>query len=169
MDLKEMQKAIAARLTDAEVATLENAIAARKALGQSVNKSESIAVRLAPDELLVLEAIVSFMDSTGVDASNAGMLAKTSNFQAFKKKVPAIMQVLKASNLKRNETRAVLRTGASMLYQVLTEQGVEATSRRMMDHIHRLPAQLDRHFPGYAMMGLLSVIVRARAENTNED
>lgn len=88
---------------------------------------------------------------------------------AFKKKVPVVMQTLASSRLKRNETRAVLRNGIGMLYSVLTDQGLEATSRRVMDHIHRFPAQMDKHFPGYAAAGLLALTVRAHAKNTNEE
>ena len=164
-----MQKAIASRLTDEEVATLESAIRARRSMGMSANKAESVAVRLPPEELMMLEAISGFMNYAGADASTAAMLAKTSNFPPFRNKVPAIMQILKRSNLTRTETRAVLRLGVSLLHEKLVAQGVDTTSRRMMDHIHRLPAQLDQHFPGYAMGGYLKLTVRAHAPADDED
>lgn len=169
MDLKEMQKAVASRLTDEEVATLESAIRARRSMGMTASKAESATVRLPPEELMMLEAIADFMSYAGADASSAAMLAKTSNFPAFRKKVPPVMEILKRSNLTRTETRAVLRLGVSLLHEKLVAQGVDTTSRRMMDHIHRLPAQLDQHFPGYGMGGYLKLTVRAHTPTADED
>lgn len=169
MDLKEMQKAIAARLTDEEVGILESAIRARRSAGGPVNKSENISTSLPPDELMVLEAIVSFMSHAGADASSVGMLAKTSNFPPFRKKVPALMAIMERSKLKRNERRAVLRLGVALLHEKLVAQGVDTTSRRMMDHIHRMPAQLDQHFPGYAMGGYLALTIRAHKTRDEDE
>lgn len=168
MDLKTIEAAIP-KLNDEELAKVEIAIAARRSIGGKMSKTETLTTGLPPEVLMVLETLADFMKDNGADPAPAGMLAKTSNFSGFKKKVPAIVESMKASALKKNEARAVLRSAMSMLYERLTDQGLDTTSRRMMDHIHRLPALLDVHFPGYAKAGLLRLTVRKHSKNANEE
>jgi len=168
MDVKAIEAAIP-KLSDEELAKLESAIAARRAIGGKLGKTETMTTGLPADVVMVLETLADFMKYNGSDPAPAAMLAKTSNFAAFKVKVPFVMESLKLSALKKNETRAVLRSAISMLYERMTDQGLDTTSRRMMDHIHRLPALLDVHFPGYAKAGLLRLTVRAHAKNANEE
>lgn len=167
MDIASIEAAIP-KLSDEDFARLEKAVALRRAFG-GAGKAETVTTKLSTDELIVLEVLASYMTHIGVDAASAGMLAKTSNFQAFKRKIPALMETLKQSKLTRNETRAVIRSAIDMLYHRLVDQGLDTTSRRMMDHIHRLPALLDVNFPGYAMMGHLRLTVRGTAKNANEE
>lgn len=59
--------------------------------------------------------------------------------------------------------RAILATGIDLLYDDLQVNGRMINPRNLAYGLDRLPALLDRSFPGYAMCGHLARIVRAAA------
>lgn len=109
----------------------------------------------------ILGAICDFMAFSGVETPHFGVLQRLSN-KAFEDKIPAIASYLGSSDLTKLQRRAILFVGVQLLYDNLCEMGIAVTSRTLMSHIHRLPACLNRAFPGYAKMGHLRFIVRKK-------
>ena len=62
---------------------------------------------------------------------------------------------------KINTRRVVLATGINLLYEDLEGMGVVAISPKVLaNNLPRIPAVLDRAFPGYARYRMLKIIVR---------
>lgn len=60
----------------------------------------------------------------------------------------------------RVEHLAVLRLGVRMLVANIEAQGIPATHMVVMRQLHRLPAVVDRGFPGYVRNGLMGLVVK---------
>lgn len=58
--------------------------------------------------------------------------------------------------------RFIVATGIKLLYDDLQTNSRMVNSRNLAYSLDRLPAVLDRSFPGYAACGALSIIVRGR-------
>lgn len=114
------------------------------------------------EEQWALQCICDTLSSMGVEHTLVPFLMKTSDRAAFRTKLERVMLYLRASKLNRLERRHVLMVGIQLLYANLMEMGVAASSRTVMRHFHRIPAVLNRGFPGYAMSGFLGKLINQR-------
>jgi hypothetical protein len=60
------------------------------------------------------------------------------------------------------QQRALFRLGIVLLCNNLAEMETPISGMSLMNHIHRIPSLINRAFPGYARLGLLSKIIRAK-------
>jgi hypothetical protein len=67
------------------------------------------------------------------------------------------------SGLDRRARQAVLHYGFTMLLDELRSRGMVVDGVLLMNQTHRLPACVDRAFPGYAANGMLGMLFRNRS------
>lgn len=115
---------------------------------------------------MVLEAIADCMSSKGIDFAPAARLARTSQYKSYQEKVgdfyPFLKQTAHGSKVK---LQALVKLSVLLLYDDLQAMGVTFTSRTMLSHAHRIPAVLNKAFPGYAAHGLLGLVLRTEHED----
>ena len=141
------------RLTEEELTDVKGRVTFLLSSGPGKTSTPS-----SDDSHLILDVLGEVLQSLGSETVHPAVLRKTSIFPAFKRKVPVLMEYVRAAGV-RNEQRAVLRLGIEILYRYLEKHG-PVSSRTIMQHIHRVPSAINRQFPGYAKSGLLRAIVR---------
>jgi hypothetical protein len=115
------------------------------------------------DTDMILETLVRALSSMGVEFSSVAMLRSAQQYAAFKQKAPHVLAFLRhACPNNRVQQIAVLTIGIKLLYANLERMGLQASSRYVMAHIHRVPSILNEAFPGYARAGVLGWIARGR-------
>lgn len=77
----------------------------------------------------------------------------------FREKAEGVVAFAGSHAPDRVRRRALLDLGVGLLYAAILEQGGSASSRTLMQQLHRLPAILDEAFPGYASAGLLRMVI----------
>lgn len=112
------------------------------------------------DAKWVLQSILDVLSAIGVEHVGVAALLRSPDYRAFSHKVPEVLRYLAKSNLQKNELHAAMRVGIELLYRNLVQIGVTTTSRTIMQHFHRVPAVLNKAFPGYGEAGMLGWIVR---------
>jgi hypothetical protein len=81
-------------------------------------------------------------------------------FPSFKGKCPALIEYLEAAGIKsKTQQWAVLMEGFRILYQDLTAIGLATDASMLMRHVHRLPALLNKEYPGYAELQVLHKVI----------
>ena len=155
----ELRKAIEATkgLTTEELGVLRTHVGAMLSLGPS--SADRILTATSHDDW-VLMGIVDYMRSNQLDLAGIPQLTSGRHYDTYKVKLPPIMKYLRMAGDKTAQ-RALLRLGIGLLHHDLVNMGWAVSSRTLMAHIHRMPAAINRGFPGYAQSGLLSMIVRA--------
>lgn len=87
-------------------------------------------------------------------------LAKGATFAKNKDKLAQLQVFIEATSQRRIVQDQILRIGLEKLYKDLVEWGEFAiSSSTLISHLHRIPATLDKHFPGYAAAGMLEILV----------
>lgn len=119
---------------------------------------------LAKQDDVLLDIISSYMANKGVDLSTPYVLMSGKHYVTFRKKSDAVYKYVKPVGTK-NSQRALLRIGVSLLYADLERMGLAITSRLLMAHVHRIPAVINRSFPGYRKLGALKLILVKRQHN----
>ena len=115
------------------------------------------------DVLLVLSVIQAVMFSRGADMTTVAGLQRAAQYRSMADKVPALVGYLHRAGIKdRIEVRAILSIAVDLLYRDLTQMGLTTSSRTIMQHLHRIPAVLNKQFPGYAKMGWLGMLLRTK-------
>ncbi len=112
------------------------------------------------DDPLVLDAIARTIISLGMGPCNASVLRKGQQYPAFSKKLPQLIEYLDNATKDRQQQMGLLDLGFELLYKDLASMHVPISAWTMMNHIHRIPAIFDLHFPGYAHAGLLGMLFR---------
>lgn len=136
-----------------------------KALGSLPSDGE---VRSAPtvgvdsDVTLVLDALVSFLNDKGLEFSSRKQLSSSRMFKSFSAKVPAVMVYARSVARSRNSLRAFFRLSFALLYEDILTMNVAVSSVTLMSHVHRIPAVINKAFPGYAQAGVLNWITRKK-------
>lgn len=114
------------------------------------------------DDHHLLVMVSEYMRRRGVDFMSPNVLMQDSGFGAFKRKVPSVMEFMHKLGGKHEQNMAITMA-LDLLYHDLTMNlNRAATSKLMMAHIHRLPAMLNRAFPGYAQSGMLKLIMKGK-------
>jgi hypothetical protein len=114
--------------------------------------------------LLVLEAIASVLFSFGLEFASVTFLRKSSNYAAFREKMPPLFRFLRQNSVNQTEMRGLLHLGVSLLVEDMKRLTMPIAGRMVLAHIHRLPEVVNLAFPGYAESGLLGMIIR-RGQN----
>lgn len=109
----------------------------------------------------ITQAICSVFTQKGVEHPSVHSLRKSQAYASSKDKFLDLAAFFEKISESRLVQDAILREAIGLLYQdMLQWQGVTISSHTILQHIHRLPATLNRHFPGYASSGLLHKIVK---------
>jgi hypothetical protein len=129
--------------------------------GRTSPAAELSAPQISADESdidLVLSEIAALLRDQGVEFASVPMLKRVTNFKSFAEKVPATMKFFRGVTTNRTKLRALIRISISLLYKDLIKMNMAATTRTLMSHWHRVPAVMDKNFPGYARAGHLGLL-----------
>lgn len=116
----------------------------------------------ASGEVMVIDVVAQVLTGMGVECPTAGVLQRAADAR-FRRKLPGLLSYLRRGHPQRAGQLVLLRLGIELLYLDMTEAGYPTTARTLMGHIHRLPAAINRAFPGYARAGMLAWIVKNRS------
>lgn len=114
------------------------------------------------DELMVLDSIVAFLSSKGMEFSSVTLLKKSRYYSSFVEKLPKLYRYLNQSGLGKAEMRSLLGIGVRLLADDLNYIGAPISGGSLMAHIHRMPSAINRAFPGYVSSGALGFIVKRK-------
>lgn len=128
-----------------------------KALKQFARNKDTYTDSGGPHDI-VLSAISEVMSKLGGELPDIPLIKRSPEFPAFKKKCVHVINFFKPVGTK-NEQFAALCLGIELLYRELTKMRMMTTSRRIIRHIHAVPAAIDQSFPEYAKCGLLHMII----------
>lgn len=131
-----------------------NALRSVTSVGTGSNKQED------QNPIMILDAICHVMDSTGVEHTYPNMLMRGMFYKGFKDRAPGIFQFLKDFETK-TEKRAALNLCVKLLYDDITGMGYPCSSRTLMKQIGRIPAVVNKNFPGYVQSGYLHKILES--------
>ena len=157
--------AILAALPHLPVADLQQVEQRCKALRGLGNAGAADLADSAPgaadsDSEVILRAISEQLRRLGAEFASVPVLRRAAT-ASFRAKAAEVMDYIRASGItNRVEQAAVATVAVELLYENMTQMGVMVSSRTLLAHVHRLPAALNRAFPGYAAAGILCWIVR---------
>lgn len=134
-------------------------------------KSNIVPLTAEPDDDCdqVLNAIVATLKKSGVEFVSVPRLRNSQGYRAFTEKVNEVMVYISKATTNKVQQRAILQLGVELLYRNLLELKLPATAYLLMAQIHRLPAVLNRAFPGYAESGLLFWVVGGAAPTRTDN
>lgn len=115
------------------------------------------------DAALVLSEIAAHLLSEGIEYASIPQLQRMQNYRSFAAKIPATMEYFRRITTNRVKLRALIRIAIKLLYKDLARMNISASTRTLMNHWHRVPAVINRSFPGYAKIGMLGVLVNSGA------
>lgn len=111
----------------------------------------------------VLSILCQTLRDLGVEYPSFAILRRGNAYAAFNNKLPGVYKFLEQVGPDRIAQDALLKLALELLYTDLVSwQGVSISAMTMMSHIHRVPATVSKHFPGYAMCGMLPWIIKAK-------
>lgn len=142
---------------------LAEILASIKALNQ-FNGNKPDARAGAKDEVdceLVLQAIITFMHTSGLEFPSMSTLKRASCYPSFCRTVPGLITYINTAAANRQEQLTMLGIGVELLHHNLVEIYGSADARSIMRQIHRVPSLINKAFPGYAQGGLLGMILRS--------
>lgn len=128
--------------------------------GDNAPTLEQSAREIDGDAGVVIQTIAAVLMSMGVEFVSVDNLRKDTGYKTFREKVPDLMTYIRRAAHTRNEQRALLRMGISLLYDNMTKAGFPVSARTIRNNIHRLPSIFNMTFPGYARAGLLSMLLK---------
>ena len=110
----------------------------------------------------VLTILCTMLRDLGVEHPSLSMLQKNSQYPAFARKLPSVMEFIAGVGSSRIAQDALLKIALELLYwDIVNISGEAVSSFTIMSQIHRVPAVVNKSFPGYSSSGLLKFIVRA--------
>lgn len=115
-----------------------------------------------PDADFVVSCAAEALAGIGAEYPVRFQLQQACKSNAFREKLPGLMRFFRAAHPQRAGQRALLVMAFGLLYEDMQERGYVCTVNTLIAHAHRLPAVLNRHFPGYAQAGMLHWIVKGR-------
>ena len=142
-------------LTGSELEQVKQQINMLRAVGPSTQQ------QVGDEAMELLQAIVMFLSSKGLEYNSAVMLRQISQYSVFADKAKNVFRFMRGID-NRTQKRAFLLLAVELLYKDLTAMGIAVSARTVMSHVHRIPAVVNKSFPFYAKSGLLKMIVRNR-------
>lgn len=108
----------------------------------------------------ILRVVHDMLLTLGVESLHPTMLKQRA--PNFRNNIGILLEFLgKAAGPQRIHQQKLLAMAVELLYQDLTQQQLPATAITIVRQIHRVPAILDVHFPGYMRNGFLKLIIRS--------
>lgn len=115
------------------------------------------------DEHLYITAICHQMEARGLSYVGHDRLRKSRAWSVFyNEKVVNLNKFFAREKFSRTEKIALLNMGVGLIIDGLRHHRIPATASNIMLNYDRMPALIDREFPGYAEQGLLRAIFRMR-------
>lgn len=114
----------------------------------------------ASDGVFVLDVMREVLAHNGIEFPNLPRVRSSSDWTPFAEKSEDVMLFIRTHIRETNKQRAMLKMGICLLYNNLCSMNVPISARTVMRQIHRVPAVINRAFPGYAVCGLLHVVVK---------
>lgn len=115
----------------------------------------------------VADIIITVLLKYGAESMSPVALAKYAANPKHKTKLEDLAAYLRAVSDKRLVQDKILKVAVGLLYHdLLNWQKVAISPYTLINQIHRIPATINRHFPGYAASGMLEIIVGYNAEDS---
>jgi hypothetical protein len=108
----------------------------------------------------VLSAICDVLRKNNIENISPHFLRKSVAYANARGKMDDLSAFFGRISKQRMVQDAILRNGLELLYYDLVSMNIAVSSHTLLNHIHRIPATLNRHFPGYAQSGMLHKIVK---------
>ena len=109
----------------------------------------------------VLNAICFVMIKLNVDSPSVSSLQKSAAYASSKSKFDDLEVFFKQISKSKLIQDHILKAAIELLYfDLVNWQGIAISSHTLLRQIHRVPATLNRHFPGYANSGMLTKLVK---------
>ena len=143
-------------------ATERGSLLERLKLLQSISSPKEAATNGKRDiESRVLTIVCNTLRELGVEYPSLDVLRKSSAYPSFQRKLPDLLEFLSHVSDSRVQQDALLKIALELLYNDMVNwQDAVISAHTLMSHIHRIPATVNRHFPGYSSSGMLSWIIR---------
>jgi hypothetical protein len=112
-------------------------------------------------EDLLLEEIVSFARGKGIEFLSVERLRASSNMPTARAKLSEGLEdyIRSACSGNRVEHRAFIKLAVSLVFKEMADLRLAASARTILNYIHRIPAVVNKSFPGYAASGMLHIIL----------
>ena len=108
----------------------------------------------------VLQALCTVLRKNNVETPSVTTLRKSVAYVNSREKLQDLQTFFEKTSPSKMVQDRILRMAIELLYNDLLQwQGVAISSHTLLKQIHRIPATLNRHFPGYAASGMLVKIV----------
>lgn len=161
-------------LTSEEQAQVGAALKAAQAMGAagqvSGEKPQRMIREEAPEHVReVLQFIISYMMDHKLDRTKVDDALNSTHGREFAKKTPAVWAFVTEHTKNRAGAQTMLMVAVKLLHADLMDMGIAVSTRTMMAHVHRLPALINRQFPGYAASGLLKLFATRKRVHEKED
>ena len=116
----------------------------------------------------LLNALCSVLRKHRVETPSIHTLAKSPVYAASKAKIHDLADFFEGVSKSKLIQDAILAIGIGCLYDdMLSWTGTSISSHTLLRHVHRIPAALNKNYPGYAASGLLPKLVKGNNEFTN--
>lgn len=110
----------------------------------------------------VLRIIVNVCSDKGLAFEYETRLRKAADFKTFSVKVKELEPFLTGISKRSIDQDAIVRIGVELILDHLLYLRVGVTARTLMRHIHKLPTEINKAFPGYVRSGILLWLVKPR-------
>lgn len=137
----------------------------KKRIGTFVSVGAGASVISSPrdmsDEELCCQVILEIIALRGIGRISVSQLRATSGYNQFGKKVVLVMKFIREAipGVRLHEQRVLLHLGVRMLCDNMNHLHVPITYGQVLRWFHRIPALINRAFPGYAACGLLGLVI----------
>ena len=108
----------------------------------------------------VCSAICHVLNRRGADFVSPHVLQRSAAYGHAKGKFADLAKYFERVSPRRLEQDQILREGIELLYHDLLHWKVAISPHTLLQQIHRIPATLSRHYPGYAESGVLHKLIR---------
>lgn len=108
----------------------------------------------------VCSAICHVLNKQGVDFVSPHVLQRSAAYGHAKDKFADLAKFFEGVSDKKLGQDQILREGIELLYRDLLHWKVAISPHTLLQQIHRVPATLSRHYPGYAESGLLHMLIK---------
>lgn len=109
----------------------------------------------------LLQVICDVMRKNNVETPNPATLRKSAAYVSSMGKFVDLATFFETISQSKIVQDSILREGIQLLYNdLLTWQGIAISSHTLLKQCHRIPATLNRNFPGYLQSGMLTKIIK---------
>jgi hypothetical protein len=113
---------------------------------------------------IIVQEIAAYFQREGLEYVSEAMLKRTANYRSFEAKAIASLPYFRKVSSQRVRLRAIIRLAIRLLHKDMQAMNVAVSVRTLMNHWHRVPAVIDKNFPGYAKIGMLRLLIGEAGE-----